>query len=413
MANISNTSIATTANTTRHGTFGIGVQGEVNTANAKEGEILYTLMYTFAALIVLPGIVGNGFIIVAVSKIRSLKTPTNYLIVSLAVADLLVVVAMVAFVLMDRFPLASIPLDVHMYLFPSIDMMLGTASLWNLAAVSIDRGIAVLRPLHYKSLMNSKRVKICISIIWSYSLAIFVISISRIKFQSEKFSLCLVSSAIILNFAVPCVLIVIIYVGIFTSALKSIKVSKALEKAIFLAINRDSEDHENSAKRRPRMTCSREVRVAINVMIILVPLLVGWGFYFGTFCYEMITNDLDRSNIYEFCLLIIPWMNSSLNPVVYILATASLRKGCRRMICGRKSPATRDLNSLFTTGILSNLSSRRPSWFERSMSMSMNGERKNHGDSRRGSQTYRRKSSTALFVGMDTHMEEQNAVTQC
>lgn len=412
MANISNNSIATISNATR-GTFGIEAQGEMNMVNTKEGEVLYILLYTFAALIVLPGIFGNGFIIVAVSKIQSLKTPTNYLIASLAVADLLVVVAMVAFVLMDRFPLASIPLDVHMYLFPSIDMMLGTASLWNLAAVSIDRGIAVLRPFHYESLMNSKRVKICTTIIWSYSLLIFVFSISRIKFQSELFTLCLVSLAMILNFILPCVLIVIIYIGIFTSALKSIKVSKTLEKAIFLAINRDSGDHENGTKRRPRMACSREVRVAINVMIILVPLLVGWGFYFGTFCYEMITKDLNRSNIYEFCLLVIPWINSSLNPVVYILATASLRKGCRRIICGRRSPAARDFNSMFTTGILSNLSSRRPSWFERSTSISMNGERRNHCDSRRGSQTYRRKSSTALFLGMDTHMEEQNAVTQC
>ena len=367
--------------------------------DSNEVHILYSLMYILSAVIVLPGIFGNGLIILAVMKLQNLRTPTNQLIASLALADLLIVLSMIAFVLLDRFPISSLPADVTMFLFPSIDMMLGTASIWNLAAVSIDRGIAVMHPLRYKGLVNSRRVRAGAVFIWMYAIAIFVLGMLRIHLKSEKYSLSLVFSAMIANFVLPCFLIVIIYIGIFTAAIKSIKMAMALEKAIHLATKRVSEQNNENSRRNSRFF-SREIKVALNVMIILVPLVAGWGFYFGTHWYELITDDYDRSHVYEFCLLVIPWINSSLNPVVYVLATPSLRKGCKKLLqCGRSS---KDGNSVFNTGIWSSLTSRRPSWLERSTSV----ERKRSIDSRRGSSGYRRKSSAGTFLVLDAHIEE-------
>lgn len=383
-----------------------------NVSSNTDVETLYILMYVLAALMVLPGVFGNGIIITAVWKVPSLRTHTNHLIASLAVADFLVVLSMIAFVLMDRFPIESMAMEVNMFLFPSIDMTLGCASIWNLAAVSIDRGIAVMRPLHYKGILSSQRVQTATAILWTYASVIFLLAMIRMKIQSEEYNTSLVFSAMIANFALPCFIVVAIYVGIFAAAIKSIKVTKALEKALYLASNRGVELVNRSSPRSTTLL-SREVKLALNVLIILLPLVAGWGFYFGTHWYEMITGDYDRSNAYEFCLLITPWVNSSLNPIVYILATPSLRKACHRLLC-RRRPFSRD--GLFSTTLLTSFSSRRPSWLERGTSVSSNGEktpkRKKSCDSRRGSVGNQKKSAAAAaFLPLKMHAEEENTAT--
>ena len=371
-----------------------------------EVQVLYTLMYVFSAVIVLPGIFGNGIILVAVLKLKQLRTQTNQLIASLAFADLLLVLSMIAFVLMDRFPIKSMPPEVNSFLFPSIDIMLGSASIWNLAAVSIDRGIAVMLPLRYKGIAGTRKVKVGIAIIWIYCILIFLLGMLRIKIQSEGYNTTLVFAAMILNFVFPCFIVVTIYIGIFSSAIKNIRVMKAFRKAIQVANGRGSETGDVKS-RKLSTALPLEMKLAFNVLIILVPLVIGWGFFFGTHWYEMMTGDYSRSNIYEFCMLVIPWINSSLNPVVYILATSSLRKACGRLLCGRRSFPK---DGVFTTAIISSLTSRRPSWLERKMSTSSNGDktpkRKKSLDSRRGS-TGSRKKSSATFIALDAHGEEE------
>ena len=372
-----------------------------------EAQLLYTLMYVFAAVIVLPGIFGNGLILVAVLKLKHLRTHTNQLIASLAFADLLIVLSMIAFVLMDRFPIESITYEVNMFLFPSIDIMLGSASIWNLAAVSIDRGIAVMLPLRYKEVIDSRRVKIGITVIWVYCILIFILGLLRIEIESELYNTSLVFAAMIANFVLPCFIVVTIYIGIFVSAIKNIRVVKALGKAL-------QEGHSRGLElgtvppRKISATLPLEVKVAFNVLIILVPLVLGWGFFFGTHWYEMMTGDYKRSNVYEFCLLFIPWICCSLNPVIYIFATSSLRKACRRLLC-RRRPFSKD--GAFATVIISSFTSRRPSWLERRISTSSNDEktpkRKKSNDSKGGS-TGIRKKSTATFVALDVHMEEEH-----
>jgi len=370
-----------------------------------EVQVLYTLMYVFSAVIVLPGIFGNGIILIAVLKLKHLRTHTNQLIASLAFADLLIVLSMITFVLMDKFPIKSIPREVTAFLFPSIDTMLGSASIWNLAAVSIDRGIAVMLPLRYKRLLGTRRVKVGIAVIWVYCILVFILAMLRIKFQSNEYNISLVFAAMIANFVLPCFIVVATYIGIFASAVKNVRVMRALDKVVQSASSRGA-TKSNVSYRKIVTTLPLEARLAFNVLIILVPLVAGWGFFFGTQWYEMMTGDYGRSNIYEFCMLVVPWINSSLNPVVYILATSSLRKACKQLLCGRRQYSK---EGVFSTAIMSSFPSRRPSWLERRISISSSGEktpkRKQSTDSRRGSNGSRKKSS-ATFVALDIHVEE-------
>ncbi|XP_006893408.1 PREDICTED: D(4) dopamine receptor [Elephantulus edwardii] len=93
---------------------------------------------------------GNSLVCVSVASERALQTPTNYFIVSLAAADLLL-----ALLVLPLFVYSEVQGGVWL-LSPSLcdvlmalDVMLCTASIFNLCAISIDRFVAVTVPLSY------------------------------------------------------------------------------------------------------------------------------------------------------------------------------------------------------------------------------------------------------------------------
>ena len=289
---------------------------------------LYIALYVFAALLILPGLAGNSLIIAAVSKLRTLRSATNYLICSLAAADLIMMFVMVAFLIYDGFKL-SLPDNIQFWLFPSMDIAVASASIMSLAAVSFDRGLAVLKPLHYDQLFNRRRAMHIIKGIWGYVMFIFILSVLRCKFSSEAYQYTVLTIAYIVGFIIPCGIVTVSYIIILCTTLRIIKMSKQLERSLRMS----SVDGANNKKQGKKKMQLHEAKVAVNLMLILVPFMAGWGFYFGTFWSEHFNGDiLTRSAIYEWFLLVIPWFISSINPIVYILFTKMLRQGCRKMI---------------------------------------------------------------------------------
>lgn len=116
---------------------------------------------------------GNSLVIIAVVRNRKLRTVTNIYIVSLACADMLLAIFVLPF---------SAALEVlHFWPFGkpfctmwlAIDVLLCTASILNLCAISLDRFIAVTKPIRYPSIVSKKRGKILVLCVWVLS---FVIS---------------------------------------------------------------------------------------------------------------------------------------------------------------------------------------------------------------------------------------------
>uniref|UniRef100_A0A3B1JKE6 G-protein coupled receptors family 1 profile domain-containing protein n=1 Tax=Astyanax mexicanus TaxID=7994 RepID=A0A3B1JKE6_ASTMX len=113
----------------------------------KEAQpVLYLLLATIAFLTFL----GNLLVIITVIHFKQLHTPTNYLILSLAVADLLVG-------------------GVVMPPSISLDVTLCTASILNLCIISVDRYYAVCHPLLYHSKMTPNATLLMIFVCWTIS----------------------------------------------------------------------------------------------------------------------------------------------------------------------------------------------------------------------------------------------------
>ncbi|XP_026469965.1 octopamine receptor Oamb-like [Ctenocephalides felis] len=127
-----------------------------------------TVLLTIDLLVIL----GNCLVIAAVFCSSKLRSVTNLFIVSLAVADLMVGIAVLPF---------SATWEVFkVWIFGSswcrawlaLDVWMCTASILNLCAISLDRYVAVTRPVAYPSIMSTKRAKGLIAGLWVLSFVI-------------------------------------------------------------------------------------------------------------------------------------------------------------------------------------------------------------------------------------------------
>ncbi|KAH9418318.1 G-protein coupled receptor [Dermatophagoides pteronyssinus] len=103
-------------------------------------------------------IFGNILVILSVFTSQKLRTVTNFFIVSLAVADFLVGIAVLPY---------SLTFETRGYL-----VKFGVKDVLNLCAISVDRYLAVTRPVRYRSLMTAKRAKFIIACVWIISFII-------------------------------------------------------------------------------------------------------------------------------------------------------------------------------------------------------------------------------------------------
>ncbi|XP_061283395.1 D(3) dopamine receptor [Bos javanicus] len=133
----------------------------------------YALSY---CALILAIVFGNVLVCVAVLKERALQTTTNYLVVSLAVADLLVATLVMPWVVYLEvtggvWNFSRVCCDV----FVTLDVMMCTASILNLCAISIDRYTAVVMPVHYQQgtgQSSCRRVALMITAVWLLSFAV-------------------------------------------------------------------------------------------------------------------------------------------------------------------------------------------------------------------------------------------------
>lgn len=130
--------------------------------------------YLLALLIVpLACIVGNTLVVAAVWTTRSLQTPTNYLLVSLACADLLVGSLVMPFSIYQAVNGLHWHLPVEVcHLYCVLDVAASTASIVNLVLISMDRLVAATKPAEYKSPKHKRRVYVAIGLTWVFSISL-------------------------------------------------------------------------------------------------------------------------------------------------------------------------------------------------------------------------------------------------
>ncbi|XP_028409657.1 alpha-1A adrenergic receptor-like [Dendronephthya gigantea] len=141
----------------------------------------------FEIIISLVGTVGNLFTIIAVLRNRNLQYATNYLIVSLSVADILVCTILVPMRASQHIAYqydSSIPKT-----FVEVAGFVGRiniiASISTLVCLSVDRYLALSRPLKYATSIRYNLWKVLAVITTIWCLAIFITSIPKFPGVSD------------------------------------------------------------------------------------------------------------------------------------------------------------------------------------------------------------------------------------
>uniref|UniRef100_A0A4W4H6Y1 D(3) dopamine receptor n=1 Tax=Electrophorus electricus TaxID=8005 RepID=A0A4W4H6Y1_ELEEL len=153
------------------GSFNTGINSSLASDLHKGLLNYYAMLYS---LLILAIVFGNVLVCLAVVRERSLQTTTNYLVVSLAVSDLLVASLVMPWaVYLEVVGGAWLFSRLYCNIFVTLDVMMCTASILNLCAISIDRYTAVVMPVLYNTTQSSrKRVSVMIATVWILAFAV-------------------------------------------------------------------------------------------------------------------------------------------------------------------------------------------------------------------------------------------------
>nr|XP_060643523.1 D(2) dopamine receptor isoform X2 [Anolis sagrei ordinatus] len=177
----------------------------------------YAMLLTLLIFVI---VFGNVLVCMAVCREKALQTTTNYLIVSLAVADLLVATLVIPWVVYLEVVGEWRFSRIHCNIFVTLDVMMCTASILNLCAISIDRYTAVAMPMLYNTRYSSKRrVTVMISVVWVLSFAISCPLLFGLNNTEENE--CIIANpafvvySSIVSFYVPFIVTLLVYVQIY------------------------------------------------------------------------------------------------------------------------------------------------------------------------------------------------------
>ena len=202
------------------------------------------------------GTLGNLLVCLAVITYPRLRRPSNYLLFSLAIADLIVTMAcepLVVAIFIKRTFFNDCAPDLELP-YVILSMLSCSTSVAHMAAISIDRFIAVVFPLQHRALVDTFELKVMLITCWAYPILVPILSaIVPPTFSKDLFAL--------LMFAISYGIVFLSYSLIVIFLVRH----KRQEKQLGMRRN-SSASHESRV----------EIRVASTLGIVTLVFTVCW-----------------------------------------------------------------------------------------------------------------------------------------
>ena len=296
-----------------------------NYIRTKNPSIMCILLYVFLIILSVVTICGNLLVIISIIYFRQLHTPTNYLILSLAVADLLV--GIIVFPFSMTFSLSSCLYheDLFCKVRGSFDISLSTCSILNLCCISVDRYYAVCQPLNYSTKINHRVVVIMILVSWAVSaligIGVIIAGLNNEKCEERCFIDVLIENTIgpVLSFYFPVIIMLCIYLKIFLVAQRQAR----------------SIHSTTCQSTKSRAIVSKTERKATKTLaIVLGVFLLCWTPFFFCITSVPLSNNSAPVAVIE----TLNWLtlsNSMLNPFIYAFFYSWFRSAFRMISSGK------------------------------------------------------------------------------
>ncbi|XP_030284916.1 trace amine-associated receptor 13c-like [Sparus aurata] len=297
------------------------------------------LIYILLSFIALLTAALNLLVIISISHFKQLHTPTNLLLLSLAVSDFVVGLLMFfPIMLIDGCWFAG---DFMCTLYQYLDYTIASASVGNMVLISVDRYVAICHPMHYYSEITQKRVQVCICLCWICSVIFQCLILKDIMKQPGRYHSCIGECIFLINyiaglvdltfsFIVPITVIVVLYMRIFVVAVSQARAMQAHIAAV-------TQSGKVSAK-KSEMKAARTLGVVVVLFLIcLLPY----------YCVALTGQDNLLNAASAAFVLWLYYFNSCLNPVVYAFCYPWLRKSIKLIVTFKiLQPDSSELNIL-------------------------------------------------------------------
>lgn len=340
--------------------------------------------------IMLGAVLGNLLVISSVMKFERLRAViTNFFIVSLAFADLLVAILVMPFSasveLSGQWVFGRTMCDI----FNANDVLFSTASILHLCCIAMDRYIAILHPLKYEVKMTRTRVAVMLLVTWVASILISYIPVysqlytTQQHFQAlqddpescvfivNKVYACVSSSV---SFWIPCSIMAFVYARIFLEARKQEKFVQSNAMYLHYSEARYRRSHDNGqhagqtngmlagegegeVQRSDRRRMKREHKAARTLGVIMGAFVLCFlPFFLWYVISTMCGPACPYPPVVSSLLFWVGYFNSCLNPLIYAYFNRDFRTAFKKLLridqmpCQRSAhdPSTRALNTAYT-----------------------------------------------------------------
>ena len=308
-------------------------------------ELIVFIFITLATL------TGNSLVVISVIKFRHLRTNTNFILLSLALTDLSMMLIMV---------LNAVTTVKGEWIFgewcckavASIGLTLSFISILHLCFLSVDRYIAIHKPLRYQFIVTRRRVITFLSLIWMSPAVIVNIPLANFEFRADTYGCAdrkstrtnkpsspyiffLVALFVIIPFAIIFLSNALVFKTAFKQARQLSRVEKSLRES---SVDICDQDDTHPVKTTEPHSLKREIKSARTFALVVGIFLFCYTPFYTVGTYRKIAGPVKVPPIVMLVTMWIAFANSFCNPIVYGLRYAPFRKSFKHLCscCGKR-----------------------------------------------------------------------------
>lgn len=303
-------------------------------------RLVRVIIPTIFGFIGVIGFVGNLLVILVVVSNQQMRSTTNILIVSLAVADFLFIVFCVPFTAtsyaMPVWPFGTIWCKFSEYMM----YVCAYTSVYTLVLMSLDRYLAVVHAIRSMTLRTEKNTYILVFIVWAIVLVtniplLFEVQVNSYQHYNQNRSACLnvrhlndttQQSAKLFygfffgfGFLIPLVIVCVLY-------------GFMLKRLLYGVVPGGNQSAESMRAKK---------RVTRMVIIVVAIFAVCWLPIQIVFLVHVFGQHTDSAvfAVVQMASNCLAYMNSCMNPILYAFLSENFRKSFRKLLCCFPAPS--------------------------------------------------------------------------
>ncbi|XP_051780145.1 trace amine-associated receptor 9-like [Erpetoichthys calabaricus] len=309
---------------------------------------IYLFFYVFAAVVIVLTVFGNLLVIISVSHFKQLHTPTNLLVLSLAVVDFLIGLFVIPFEFSEAIEECWYFGETICPFYINYSSILVLVSVLNLMTISVDRYIAVCHPFFYSTEITNARMGFCIILIWLVALVYTVIFIyftggeivadncvgmCRLFHYQEWWIVHFIA-----NFALPVSVMIFLYGVIFL-------VVRSHARAIRSVVQNVAE--AESKKRTLSKSSERKAAKTLGIVVVVFIIFVSPSYLLNFLALSLSASNKLLTELSD-SFFLLSNMNSGVNPYIYAFFYSWFRQAVKMILTFKITSPASSLSNFFT-----------------------------------------------------------------